>query len=109
MLTRKTPETLAVEVTLKAQGEVVKINVVYNNRTQDEIDAVLDKASTHKTAKTDAQYANRQAFLFIVKEWESEYKLTDADVAAAEKAWPGVIETLFYAYHRARRAELTKN
>lgn len=109
MLTRKTPETLAAEVTLKAQGQIVKLNVVYYNRTQEEIDALLDDASKHETAKTDAQYANRQAFLFIVKEWESEYALNDADVAAAELAWPGLIEMLFYAYHRARRVELTKN
>ena len=109
MLTRKTPETLATELEVKGQGETFKFNVVYYNRTQTQIQDVLDKGNASEQAKTDVQYANRQAALFVIKSFESEYALTDAGLKEMEIDRPGMIEILFFGFHKARRVELGKN
>lgn len=109
MLTRKTPDTLATALTIKGQGEEVTFKVVYNNRTQDEIQDVLDKANADERAATDFQFANRQAVLFVVKELEAEYPLTEDGIRDMERDRPGMIKNLFLGFHKAREVELAKN
>jgi len=109
MLKRKTPDTLATILTINGQGEQIKMAITYFNRTQDEIQNCLDTNNATEQAKSDMQYANRQAVLFVVKEMASEYELTDDGLKEMEADRPGMIEALFYGFHKARRVELVKN
>lgn len=109
MLTRKTPDTLATEITLKGQGEEIKFNVTYFNRTQPEIKACLEKYMDAEETKTDPTYPNLQSVLFVVKSMEAEYPLTIEGLQEMERDRPGMVEVLFYGFHQARRVELVKN
>ena len=107
MLKRKTPETLATEITIEGQGEAVKFGVVYNNRPQKEVNDLLTK----RLEETNGDYAaaNRSVLLFMVSSMEAEYELTEEGIAEMEADRPGIIEALFYGFHRARKVELGKN
>lgn len=109
MLTRKNPTALAINLTINGNGWKETFNVVYTPRTEEEIQDVIAAAAFTEKAKKDVQYANRQAVLFLVKEIESEYPLTDEGVAEMERDMPGIIEALFFGYHKARKVELAKN
>lgn len=107
MLKRKTPETLATEITIEGQGEAVKFNVTYNNRKQSDVNDLLQK----RLEETNGDYsaANRSVLLFMVQSMDTEYDLTEEGVAEMEADRPGIIEALFYGFHRARKVELGKN
>jgi hypothetical protein len=109
MLTRKTPDTLATEIKLKGQGEEIKFNVTYHNRTPEAQQQVLDAANASDQGKADIGYGIRESVLYVVKEMESEYPLTHDGQKEMEADRPGMIEVLFYGFHQARRVELLKN
>jgi len=109
MLTRKTPTALATALTIKGQGTEETFNVTYKVRSQEEIDKAFADAALQPEAKDDPGYANRQSVLFIVESMEAEYPLTDEGIKELEADRPGMIEVLFYGYHKARRVELVKN
>lgn len=98
MLTKKAPETIPASLTITGQGETCKFNVTYFNRSQDELRSV---AGENKTLS--------EAVLFVVKEWETEYELTTADLTAMEATRPGVLVAVLEGFHTARRVELEKN
>lgn len=107
MLTRKTPDTLATTLTINGQGESITLDVTYTNRTQEEIEAVLEKALASDTK--DMQFANRETLLFVVKSADMEYPLTHDGLKELERDRPGMIEAMFMGYHKSRRVELVKN
>ena len=72
--------------------------MTYYNRSQEDINAKLEEYKTHPQFKEDPYYANRQLVIYIVKEWESEYELTDADIKAMEADRPGMVEIIFIWY-----------
>jgi hypothetical protein len=110
MLTRSTPETLATEITVNGQGHApIKLNVTFHNRTQDQVNDKLLEAVKHEKAQSDMQYANRAVLLYVIKDMESEYPLTDDGMREMESDRPGMIEGLFSAFHRSRRVEVVKN
>ncbi len=100
MLTRKTPEVLATEVTIIGQGqEPIKFQVVFHNRDPLDVEAY--------SASVDNDPA--KLLLHLVKEWDSEYALTIDDVQEMERARPGLILALFEAWRDARRVTKVKN
>jgi len=107
MLTRKTPDTLATTLTINGQGESITLDVTYHNRTQEGIEAVLEKAMADTTV--DAQFANRETLLYVVKSADMEYPLTHDGLKELERDRPGMIEAMFFGFHKARRVELVKN
>lgn len=113
MLTRKTPETIATTITVIGQGVPdIKFNCTFYNR--DDVDEKLKEfLKTPEAEKAledgDFQYAIRQCLLYVIKEWDTEYALTDADIKAMEAARPGMIELVFVGFHKARRVEGAKN
>lgn len=109
MLTRKTPETLATRLKIEGQGETIQMDVTYFNRSQEQIEEVLAKFQASDKAQEDVGYANRQTLLFVLKEMESEYPHTDEGLKELERDRPGMIELLFFGFHRARRMDLAKN
>ncbi|HEX8586168.1 MAG TPA: hypothetical protein VF680_17380 [Allosphingosinicella sp.] len=109
MLTRKTPTTLATAITITGQGEDIKFNATFRNRTQDEIDAKFKELTESETGKQDATWVNRQMALYLIESMETEYPVTDEGFNEMEQDRPGLMEALFYAYHKARKVELAKN
>lgn len=98
MLKRIKPDsTLPCTLTVKSQGETIKFNVEFYNRTQDEIEAKVAEGKPHET------------MLFMVKSWETEYELTSEGVMQMESERPGLYIAIFQAFHDARRTEVVKN
>ena len=109
MLTRKTPETLAVDITLKAQGVTGTIACTFYNKTQDELDAVMKDAAEDQAALIDPTFVVRQALLSVLKDWSAEFEVSGPGLREAEMKWPGVTVALFRSYHKLREVEIVKN
>lgn len=109
MLTRKTPTTLATQITFDSMGETVSMKITFHNRTQEQIQKCVDDALLTEQGKADPRWANREAVIYMVKDWESEYALNQADLAEMDQARPGVIDQIAFGYHKARQARETKN
>lgn len=108
MLDRKTPDTLATDLTIKGQGEEFKVPIVFFNRTQNQIkDKTVELNKTEK-GKADAEWVNRELFLFVVKEFNGKTPTHDG-VVQLEDNWPGSVLGVFVAFHAARRVEVAKN
>lgn len=97
MLTRKKPETLATEITIKGQLEEQTFNVVFHNRSQAEIEAFLDANP------------GKPLMLYTVKHWDSEYELTEDGVKEAEGDRPGIQIAMVDAFYKARLVALKGN
>jgi len=109
MLTRKTPATLASNVTITGMGEDVSFDITFHNRTQAQIDAKLKELNKSERGKKDASWVNRELLLFIVNKMDTEYPLTNEGVAEMESDRPGLIVALFNHFHSKRLVELAKN
>lgn len=113
MLTFAKPDTLASKINVNVPSgegtEKVSFAVVFNNRSQKQIEANLKAALESERGKQDPEWANRQQVLDIVKSWELSYPLTDDGIAQMEDDAPGMIENIFIHYHMARRVTLAKN
>lgn len=108
MLNRKTPDTLAVNLTIKGQGESVQVPVVFFNRTQKQIADKNTELNESERGKADPAWVNEELFLFVVKEFNGIVP-THEGVQELEDNWPGSVVGVFYKFHEARRVEVTKN
>ena len=108
MLNRKTPETLAIDLTIKGQGEEVKVPVIYYNRTQNQVRDKTDELNASEKGKADPEWVNRELFLFVVKEFNGVTP-THEGIIELEDNWPGSVIGIFYKFHDARRVEVVKN
>lgn len=97
-LKRKTAETIPLALTLVAQGEEVTINIVYHNRKGSEI-----------SAKHDEGVTMAELVRYLVKSWDAEFGLTDADLTDLEDAYPGTLLAVMEAYNDARTVARAKN
>lgn len=110
MLNRETPKTLAVDLTIKGQGEEFTVPVVFHNRTQTEIKAKNDDLMKQAEAEgKDVDWVNREQFLFLVQSFNGCDAPTHSDVAKLEDEYPGTLLGLFANYHALRRVEVVKN
>lgn len=101
MLKRQRPATLPATLTITGQGEQVKFKITYNNLPTSAYDQLV--------ADSRENGGISHIVLGIVKEWETEYELTTADVNAAEDVNPGFIVAVIQGYHDARRVQKAKN
>lgn len=108
MLNRKTPDTLATKITIKAPGDTFTVPIVYHMRSDDERKAKNEELLASELAKTDDDWVNRQIFIYIVKSIDGT-EPDDAFVAALEKKYPGIGLGIFLHFMEARRVEVTKN
>lgn len=99
MLKRQAPAVIPCSLTLKGQGETVKFNVNYHNRTPEQFEA--------KVKEPGIKLGN--IALFLIESWESEYELTFEGLKEAEQDWPGLITGLIGNFHAARQVSLEKN
>lgn len=110
MLNRKTPDTLAVDLTIKGQGEEFKVPVVFHNRRQSEIRAYNDELTKRAEAEgKDTEWINREQFMYLVKSFNGCDTPTHEDVTKLEDDYPGTLRGLFYRYHELREVQVVKN
>lgn len=110
MLNRKTPDTLAVDLTIKGQGEEFKVPVVFHNRNRDEIKKRNDELFEQAKAEGhDEEWVNREQFLFLVKSFNGCDTPTHDDIIKLELDWPGTLFGLFTQYHLLRNVSVVKN
>ena len=108
MLNRKTPETLATNVTIKAPGDEFKVPVVFYNRSQADREAFLKSMLETEEGKKDMEHVNREMFLYVVKEFDGKQPTYDG-VKEAEANFPGLILGVFTVFHELRTVSVTKN
>lgn len=101
MLTKKTPDTFATNLTIVSFGEPVKLVVVYNNIAPETLDA---EAKAANRAFTDDEM-----LLKVVNSWDAEYELTHAEIAQLQRDRPGLVYAVIQGFFRGRLAALQKN
>lgn len=106
MLTRKNPDTLAVSLTVKGQGEQFTFDLVFYNKGKKAITELV-KQNNEKT-NNDFELSNMMTAVDIVESIGGE-KPTVQTFEELEEQWPGFIDGLFVNYHLARRVEVVKN
>lgn len=99
MLTRTKVLEIPATLTVTGQGETVKFNLTFHNRSMDEVQAVLD----------DENQTVADAVLYIVKDWETEYPLTTEGLKELESDRPGMVVAVMTAFYDARRMTRAKN
>lgn len=100
LLKAKRREELPSTLTIKSQGDTLKVNVTYHNRKTSELEAMFKQE-------------NRpigEVILFIVKDWDIEdYPLTAEGLTELEDDRPGLIMAIIQGWHQARAAAKEKN
>jgi hypothetical protein len=110
MLNRKTPDTLATDLTIKCQGDQFTVPVVFHNRRQSEIKAKNEELMARAKAEGhDDDWVNREQFMFVVKSFNGCDTPSHDDLTKLEDDYPGLSIQLFYKFHDLRRVEVVKN
>lgn len=114
MLRKNRPDTINCTIEVKGQGEEFKFNVVFHNRRQSEVEAMLKSddaqdATPEELVNNATTEAVARTVLFVVKDWEAEYELSTAGLAELEDDRPGMIVAIAEAFHMARAMARTKN
>ena len=103
MLTRKTPDTLAAELTITGQLQPpIKFAITYFNRKQSEVEEMVK-------SDPNPEVGVASTILFVVKEWDSEYPLSAEGIAEMEDDRPGITIAIIQGFHDARRVTKVKN
>lgn len=103
-LTRKRPDVIPFTLTVTGQGERISFDLTYHNRRQSEIDELNASYDGREDAKPMIE-----SVLFVVKEWDSEYELTQAGLEELEGDMPGILFAIFQGFYEARTVTKTKN
>jgi hypothetical protein len=101
MLKRKTAETIPTKITVRGQNETIKFNVTFHNRTQEEVKRNFEGTQESENVA--------DTVLFMVKEWDSEYPLTEEGVKEVENERPGILYAIVEAFYMARKYAREKN
>lgn len=118
MLTKKTPETIKGDLTIKAQGVENNLLLTYHNRTPDEYEAFVKNPENMKFPEALRQddavaHVNTTLALFLVKSFDDgtdkEFPLTREGLMDLERYWPGTLYGIIRGYHKSRTAEVEKN
>jgi hypothetical protein len=99
MLKRNKQLLIPSALTVKGQGETIKFDLVFHNRSSDDLDAKMkEKSNTYG-----------DTIMYIVESWDSEYPLTREGLIELDNDRPGILLALLDAYHDARRMHREKN
>lgn len=93
------PETLAVTLTVVGQQSTDKIDIVYHNRKSSELQEQWEKPGMTLGG----------IIPFIVKEWSTDFPLTEEGMKDMEDEYPGMLDAIMAGYGVARRKEVVKN
>jgi hypothetical protein len=92
------PALLEATLTITGQGSTDQLKITFHNRRGTEVEAKLKEGG-----------ALASVLPFIVKEWDTDFPLTEEGIREMEDEYPGMVEIMFSAFWRARRKELEKN
>lgn len=93
------PTELPVTLTITGQGVADKMKITYHNRKTSEVNAMIEKDEVSIDG----------IIPFIVKEWDSDFPLTEEGVSDFEDEYPGIRDVIITGFWKARRKELEKN
>lgn len=94
----KAPAELPATLTIVGQGSSDQLKITYFNRRQSDVQK-----------KIDAGVTLGGLIPYLVKEWDTDFELTEEGVIAFEDEYPGIVEIVFTGFHNARRKVLEKN
>ena len=121
MLTKKTPETIRVNLKHKAMGVENTLMLTYHNRTPEQFKEFVENPENLKVP-TDAEtqgdvlqiaHINASLVLFLVKSFDDgtdkDFPLTRDGLIDLEQHWPGTLMALVSGFLQARSASVEKN
>jgi hypothetical protein len=94
----QSPAELPYVLTITGQGSTDKLSLVYHNRKPSEVKARLEEKGSV------AAYVP-----WIVKEWDTDFALTEEGVTEFEDEYPGIVRAVLDGWHLARHKEAEKN
>lgn len=93
------PAEIPVTLTITGQGSTDKLKITYHNRKTSEVQ--------EKLSADGATVAG--VIPFVVKEWDTDFPLTEEGVGDFEDEYPGMVEAILSGFWKARRKEAEKN
>lgn len=118
MLTKKTPETIKGNLTIKGQGVENTLLLTYYNHDPEKFQAFVKNPENMKypeaMLRDDAvTHVNVTLVLFLVKSFDDgtdkDFPLTRDGMTDLERHWPGTLYGIIRGYHLSRQAEVEKN
>lgn len=119
MLTKKTPDTIKADLTVKAQGVENRLLLTYHNRTPDDYEAFVTNPENLTIPEgvtgdmLGIAHINASLVLFLVKSFDDgtdeAFPLTRAGLVELERVWPGTLIGIVRGYHQSRGAAVEKN
>lgn len=92
------PELLDTTLTITGQGSTDQLKLVFFNRKGTDVDAKIKAGNTLGAL-----------IPYIVKDWDTDFELTEEGITAMEDEYPGMVEIIFGAFWAARRKTAEKN
>lgn len=117
-LTKKTPDTIAANLSVKAQGVETTLMLTYHNRTPADYEKFVANTENFKIAEDTPNgegimRVNATIVLFIVKSFDDgtaeDFPLNLEGLLEMERHWPGMLYGIIRGYHQARAAAVEKN
>lgn len=122
MLTKKTPESIKAQLSIKAQGVENTLMLTYHNHPPEKYEAFVSNPENMKPPEPEGMnmsdmaaiaHMNAQLVLFLVKSFDDgtdeAFPLNLAGLVDLERHWPGTLIGLVRGYHQARGAAVEKN
>lgn len=120
MLTKKTPDTIKAQLSIKAQGVENTLMLTYYNHAPEKYAAFVGNPENMKPPESPGMndavmiaHINAALALFVVKSFDDgtdeAFPLNKAGLVELEAHWPGTLLGIIRGYHQARGAEVEKN
>jgi len=94
----QSPSELPYVLTLVGQGSSDKLKLTYHNRKTGEL-----------KKKSEDGVTIAGLIPWLVKEWDTDFSLTEDGVVEFDEEYPGVVQAVLEGWHLARRKEAEKN
>lgn len=92
------PTLLETTLTITGQGSTDQLKLTFFNRRSSDVEAKIKEGATLASLVP-----------YLVKEWDTDFALTEEGIRDMEDEYPGMVEVLFAAFWKARRKEVEKN
>lgn len=118
MLTKKTPDIVKANLTIKAQGVENSLMLTYHNYPPEKYEAFVQNPENMRPPEGSNDidgiaHINASLALFLVKSFDDgtdkDFPLTLDGLVSLEKHWPGILIGIVRGYHQARGAAVEKN
>uniref|UniRef100_UPI00333EFA9E hypothetical protein n=1 Tax=Castellaniella defragrans TaxID=75697 RepID=UPI00333EFA9E len=97
------PKTIPAKLEIVGGGETNTLDIVYHNRKPSELQGRVDELKGTKEPFLPAMV------LFVVKEWDSDYSLSQEGILEMEDERPGMCDAILQGFHKFRQVALEGN